>query len=158
MGEDFERPRFVSFGGRRGGNEIAALQARLGDARIGEGDLPDSALFRLLGACARRDRRVALDLAVGRFGELLDLRRADVAGDHDDGVVGRIEAPVERERIFACELLDLMPPADDRLAIGMVEVERRHHVFPEARGGTIGDALILLLQHHIELRLDDRVR
>ena len=51
-----------------------------------------------------------------------DIHGVDVAGNHQRRVIRRIETPVERQRIFAVELLDLLTPANDGAPIGMIEV------------------------------------
>src|SRR5262249_36367864 len=72
-------------------------------------------------------------LAVGRLDRRLRLLRRHVACDHDDRVVWRVEAPIESERVFTVELLDLVAPADHRPMIGMVEIERGGHLLAQAR-------------------------
>ena len=139
--------------GRVGRHEVVALHARLRDARIGKRDGARRLLRRLLRPHARLDVGDARNLAVGLLGELLDLVGGDVAGDDQDGVVGRVEAAIEFERIFARELLDLVPPADDRPAIGMVEIERCIHLLGQARAGIVRDPHVLLFQHHLQLGL-----
>ncbi len=65
--------------------------------------------------------------------------------------VRRVETLVERQRILAVELLDLLAPADDRPAIGMVEIQRRHDLLGQSRVRIVGDAHIELFQHDVAL-------
>ena len=67
---------------------------------------------------------MAGNLAVGLLGELARGVRLDVAGDHHHGVVGRVPAPVEADGIVAGEPFHLVPPADHRPAVRVVEEQR----------------------------------
>ena len=106
---------------------------------------------RLPQAHARRRIGAAGDLAVGLLGERPDLVLGDVAGDDDDGVVGRVVAIVEGERIGAVERRHLARPADGRNAVVAVVVERRIHRHAEAGAGAVVDAHAALLQDHLAL-------
>src|SRR6202012_471350 len=66
----------------------------------------------------------------------------DVAGDHQRGVVRRIETPVEGQRVVAIELFDFMVPADHRPAIGMVEIEGRHDLLGQPRFGLLATRML----------------
>src|SRR6187200_690666 len=78
---------------------------------------------------ARRSRqaRPGPNFTEGVLGELLHLRLGDIAGDDQDGVIGRVEAVVELERQLPRQLGDLGPPADHGNAIGMIEIKRRRY-------------------------------
>ena len=140
--------------GRGGGgrHQIIAQELRLFDTRIGKGHGARRDRLRLLRANPpRRDRRLGRDLAKGLLREAADLLGIDVAGDHQRGVVRRIESLVERQRVFAVELLDLVVPADHRAAIGMIEIERRHDLLNKPRFRIIGDPHIVFFEHHVAL-------
>ena len=92
----------------REGDQIIAIDARLLDARIGERHGARRLLHRLLRPLRADHGDARGDLAVGLLGVGLDLVGRDVAGDDDDGVVRRVEAPVERQRIVAVELFDFV--------------------------------------------------
>ena len=49
----------------------------------------------------------------------------DIAGDDEDGVFRRIESIVIGKRVGPIETFDLMAPADDRPAVGMLREKRR---------------------------------
>ena len=82
----------------------------------------------------------------------------DVARDDEDRVVGRIEAPIESERILAIELLDLGFPADHRRSVRVIDEERRRHRLAELGSGHRIDAHAPLLEHHVALRAHHRGR
>ena len=85
------------------------------------------------------------------------LVRLDVAGDDEDRVLRRVEARVIGERVLAPEPLDLVRPADDRRAVGMMGEQGRLHRLVELRAG-VGVAMHApLLQHHVALGRDDLV-
>src|SRR5439155_10161366 len=111
VSEHRERFALARFGRGGGGDEIIARNAWLGDARIGERDGARRFVHRLLRAHAWADLGDARDLAVDVLGALFDLLGGDVAGDHEDGVVGRVDTLVERERVFAREFFQLLAPA-----------------------------------------------
>ena len=157
MRKDLDCFALARLGCRVGRHQVVALHARLRHARIGKGDGPRCHLRGLLWTVARLDLGDALDLAVGLLGELLDLLGGDVAGDDEDRVVRRIEALVELDRIRARELLDLLPPADDRPPIGMVEKERCLHLLRQAGSRIVGDPHVLLFEHDLQFRLHDVV-
>ena len=150
LGEHIER-RGVGACGRERGYQITAIEARLGHPGIRQCDLPHRNRLGLLRAQARTELGPARELAVSLLCQRPDRFGADVPGDHDHRIVGRIEAPIESERVLARERLDLVAPADHRPAVGMVEIERRLDLLGELRGRIVGDALIMLLQHHVAL-------
>ena len=76
----------------------------------------------------------------------------DVAGNHQRGVVWGIEALVEGQRILAVELFDFLAPADDRPAIRVIEIERRHHLLGQPRLRVVGDPHVEFFEHDIALR------
>ena len=77
--------------------------------------------------------------------------RRDVAGDHHDRVVGAVEALVEGDGVGAAEMLHLVAPADHRLVVGAVEVERGVHLHAELGARIVADALVALLQDDLTL-------
>ena len=112
---------------------------------------------RLERADALRARAARLHPAIGFFRQRPRRLRLGVAGDDENGVLGRIEALVIGERVLALEVLDLVPPADDRDAVGMVGEQRRLHRLAELRA-RIGVAMHApLLEHHVALGGDDVV-
>ncbi len=96
-------------------------------------------------------RGVRLDLAEVLFGERLDPVRLDVAGDDQDGIVRRVEALVVGERILAVERLDFVLPADDGDAVGVVLIERGHHLLLQNAAGIVVDARAALFEDDIPL-------
>ena len=89
---------------------------------------------------------------IGPLHHRADLLGVDVAGDHQRGVVRRIEALVERQRVLAVELLDFLAPADHGAAIGMIEIERRHDLLGQPRIRIVGDAHVEFFEHDVALR------
>src|SRR2546430_14699092 len=87
---------------------------------IRQRDLPDRDRLRLLRTLARPELGAPRDRAVGVFCERPDFLDAHVPGDDDDRIVGRVEAPIELERVLARQSLDLVAPADHRPAVGMI--------------------------------------
>ena len=94
---------------------------------------------------------MAGDLAVGFLRELKRLIRLDVAGDHHHRVVGRVEAPVKADGVVARKLLHLVAPADHRLAVRMVEVQRGVDLLAQPRARIVADALVLLFEDDVAL-------
>ncbi len=152
IGQHIERFAFAGLGRGVRRHQIVARDARLLDAGIGERDGARRFLHRLHGMLARIVFGARRDFAVGRLGVGLDLFGGDVAGDDHHRIVRRIEAPVERQRIVAAELLDLVAPADRRPAVGMIEIERRIHLLAEPAHRIVGDPHVLLFEHDIEFR------
>ena len=111
-------------------------------------------LLRLARSQALADLGAPLDLAVGRLGERLRLLRRDVACDDDHGVVGRIEPPIECQRICPIERLDLVVPADHRAMIRMIEKQRGGYLLAEPRARIVADPQVPFLQHDLKLRHD----
>ena len=81
----------------------------------------------------------------------------DVAGQHHHRVVGRIEATVEADGVVAGELLHLVAPADYRLAVRVVEEQRRIDLLAETGARIVGDALVLFLENNVTLGQHHRV-
>ncbi len=149
--EQIECFRLARGGVRDGGRQIEAAHGRVAGTRVPEFDAPCGALRRLLRTHARLDLGVGLERAVGGLRQCLDLLDRDVAGDDHDGVVGRVEALVEGERVLARELGHLVHPADDGDAVGMVLIERRRHLLREEGGGVVLGARSTLLEDHLAL-------
>ena len=83
-------------------------------SRIGERHRARGQRLGLARPHPRRRLGAARQLAVGRLGELADFVLGDVAGDDDDGVVGRVVAIVEGDGVIAVELRHFDRPADGR--------------------------------------------
>ena len=92
-----------------------------------------------------------------QLGEAARLLRLDVAGDDEDRVFRSIEARVIGERVLAPEALDLVAPADDRHAIGVMGEERGLHRLVELRAGIRVAMHAALLEHDVALGRDDLV-
>jgi len=123
------------------------------DARIRQGHGARSGRRRLLRAQAFwGDRGLRRDRAERAFRHRVDILGLDVAGDHQRRIVGRVEALVECQRVLAAELLDLLAPADHWAAIGMIEIQRGHHLFAQPRVWVVGDTHVVLFEHHVALR------
>ena len=86
------------------------------------------------------------------LGQRLDLFHGHVAGHHEDGVVGRVMLLVEGHRLVVGVLGDLLRPADDRAAVGVIEIERRAPLLAERAVRRILHHLPALLEHHVALR------
>ena len=94
LGEEFERIA-VPIGRRAAGrDEIETLEGRLLDLRIRDGDAARCPRLRLARAKALRPRAAGRDHAIGRLGEAAHLVRDDVAGNDEDRVLRRVEAPI----------------------------------------------------------------
>src|SRR5580704_13610899 len=65
------------------------------------------------------------------FREVNDVLCVDIAGHDENRVFGGIVTIIISERVGPFEAFDLMAPADDRLAIGMLRKQRRLHGFIE---------------------------
>src|ERR1700722_13387819 len=145
-----------AFPGRRrggGGNEIVAAYAGLFDAGIGQRHGARRNRHRFLWTNPLRGyRRLCRDIAECPLHHGADIPGIDVAGDHQDRIVRRIETPVERQRVLAVELLDFVVPADHRTPVGMVQIERRHDLLGEPRLRVVGDPHVVFLKHDVALR------
>ena len=138
---------------RGGRHEIIAPHAGLLDAGVGQRHGARRRRHRLLRPDAlRRDRGLRRDFAVGPSPPSGGFPWLDVAGDDQDGIVRRVEALVEGERILAVELFDFLAPADHRAAIGVVEIERGHDLLGQPRIRVVGDPHVEFFQHDVALR------
>ena len=108
--------------------------------------------FRLLRTLARADLGGARNLAIGCFRHGLHFRGGHGARNHEDRVIGRVETLVERQRILARELFDLVFPADDRTPVGMIEIERGGNLLTQPGLRAVGDAHVELFQHDVTFR------
>ena len=104
------------------------------------------------GGSARRG-----DLAVGLQGERLHLGLGDVAGDDDDGIVGRVVAVVPGDGVGAGEVRHLVRPADDRDAVVAVLEERGADRFAELGARIVVGAHAALFEDHLALGQERRV-
>jgi hypothetical protein len=147
------RPRICASTSSASASPGFALHARLVDARIGQRDRTRRVLLGLARAHTRRDLSDPLDLAVSLFGHRLDLIGGDIAGHDEDRVVGGVEAAVEGERLVAIELLDLVMPADDGTAVGVVEIERGFHLLIQPGAGIVGNPHIVFFEYDVAFRL-----
>ncbi len=127
------------------------------DLLVGQRHQPMGAGLAAPAAVRRGALAARGDLAVGVLGERADLVLGHVAGDDEDGVLRRVEALVIGERVLAVERLDLVHPADDRRAVGMMREQRGLHRLVELRGGIGVGAHAALLEHHVALGRDDLV-
>ena len=76
-----------------------------------------------------------------RFGQGQRILGRHIAGHHHDGVVGRVIRRVEGQGIVTVECCDLMHPADDRAAVGVVQELRGRHLFVQEGAGIAVGAL-----------------
>ncbi len=157
MAEHFERFRFPFGRGAAGRRQIVALPAGLLDFVVGDRHHPACDGRRLERPDALGLPPARLDPPVSLFGERVGLLRIDIAGHHQDGVLGGIEALVIGERVLALQALDLMSPADDRNPVRMMGKERRLHRFAELRAGVAVAMHAPLLEHDVALGRDDVV-
>ena len=88
------------------------------------------------------------------LGQGADLVGGDVTGHDQDRVIGRVEPVVIGHRVFEAQLLHLMAPADDRHAVAMVEVLRRHGLFAEQRLGRVFGPLVAFLDDDLAFGQD----
>ena len=123
------------------------------DARVGQCHGAGRDRFRLLRPQPlRRDRGLGWDHTEGALGQGADFRGIDIAGDYQRGVVRGIEASIERQRVFAVQLLDFLAPADGWPAIGVIEVQCRHDLLGQPRFRIVGDPHVVFLEHDVALR------
>jgi len=127
---------------------------RLFDFFVRERDHPHGARRRLLRTTPGRRLRARRDLAVSLRRERLHIPRNDIARDDQNGVFGGVKARVIGERVFARQFLDLMVPADDRRAIGVMGEQRRLQSLVELRAGVVVDAHAALFEHDLALGTD----
>src|SRR5262249_527354 len=95
--------------------------------------------------------------AVDFFRECPRLSRADIAGNDDHRLIGRIEAAIEPDRVIARQLFHFVTPADHWLAVGMIEVKRRVDLLAQSSARIVANALVLLLEDNIALGQNDVV-
>ena len=142
----FRRPFGVA-----GGQERAA-PGRLADAGILQRH-PARGLVRRLAGAHPGPRRARRDAAIGLLRQGPKLLRRDIAGDHQDGVVGHVPPPVKGHQIGDRQAADLVLPPDDRPAVGVVEIERRVDVLGKKGGGIVAGAVAALLEYDLPFRL-----
>ena len=118
---------------------------------VGELHQPLGPGLGLAGAAAHGALAARGDLAIGLLRQLAHLALCHIARHDQDGVFRRVEAPVIGQRILAAEILDLVHPADDGLAIGMMGEEGGLHCLVELGGGVGIRAHAALFQHHVAL-------
>ena len=129
----------------KGGRQEAAPPGWLADPLVAQDDLAGGFLWWLLGAVPNH-RRLGWDLAVVLLCQRSHLFRRDRAGDYQDGVVGRVPAFVESHNPFDVEGLDVMFPADYRIAVRMVEKQCAVNVFAQDGAGVVVDPLAAFFQ------------
>src|ERR1700737_4983559 len=112
---------------------ISARTESMPSSRIAMHDGAWRVLDGLLRPHARSDLGDAGDLAVDCLRKRADPISRDIARDDQNSIVGRVETPIKRERVFTVELLDFMAPADDRPTIGVVEIKRGLHLLTKPR-------------------------
>jgi hypothetical protein len=111
-------------------------------------------MHRFLRPGAAVDRAVGREPAECLLGELPHIVGLDIAGNHQDGVIRRVEASVKRQRILAIERLDFVLPADNGNAVRMVGVERGHHLLLQDAAGIVVDAGAALFEDDLALGVD----
>ncbi len=84
-------------------------------------------------------------------------RQVDVAGDHQDGVVGGVPAAIEGLLVGGGQATHLVRPADRRQPVGMVEKEGGLQPLAELRGRIVVGPLPALLDDDLALRPDHGV-
>src|SRR6185437_17160160 len=149
MLKHFECFRFAGFGGSEGRHQIFALYVRDFDARIGERERTRRNRRRLLGPISRRQVSAAFDLAIRFLRKLKRMLWSHVAGNHHHRVVWTIETAIEVYGILARKTFHLMSPANRRLAIGAIEVQRGVDLYAEPRARIVLDALIAFLEDDV---------
>ena len=136
---------------------------------------PGQAEFRQLGVvvlvhqpditreCCRTRRRAFGCGTTRNFAEVFlhpgpRLRRVEIAGDHQRGIVGRVPAAVERLHIVERGRIEIGQRADHRPVVGMVLGIQRveHHRIGVAIGAVV-DALPLLVLDDLLFLLDHRI-
>src|SRR5690606_18445298 len=90
--------------------------------------------------------------AIGFLRKRADFVGAHVAGDNQDGIVWGVMRPIEIERILPVERADLVLPADNRLAVGMIGEERGLRRLGQDRRRVAVGARTALLEHDVALR------
>ena len=108
--------------------------------------------WRLLRADTRGDRGVGLVAPIRCLRQRPNLLWRDVSGHYQDGVVGRIEAPIESLRVLERESAHLVLPAQGRSMIWMIEVEGGEHLLAQDAERVGVHAGAALLQDHVALR------
>src|SRR5665213_4606669 len=101
---------------------------------------------------ARQNVVVTRDLAMGFLGKLQRLVRLYIAGDDDYRIVGGVETSVKADGVVACELLHFMAPADHRLAVGAVEIQRSIDLLAQPCAWIIFDAPAAFFEDDVPLR------
>ena len=104
------------------------------------------------------DVSVAGDLAISFFGEGLGLCGIDIAGNHDDCVVRRVKSTIKSDRVIARELFHFVTPADHRLSIRIIQIERGIDLLGEAGTRIVSDALVLFFENDVALGQNDVIR
>jgi len=120
------------------GRVVAPRPTGLADLRVGEGDTLGHVGRRLAPFDAGR-QFACRDTAVIFLGQRTDLIHRHVADDDKDRIVGRIPGMVEIHHVIAGQRLDLVVPANHRVAIGVVHEEGGGGLFVQAAPGFILD-------------------
>ena len=126
--------------------DIGARDARIGHAQAALGQLRRLCHALTRGNCIGRRQRAVIFLR-----KALDLGRCHIARDNKHRVIGRVIIVIPFERILTGEGFHLMPPADHRCAVRMVEILRGAALLGEKRCGVAIDPLVALLQDHLAL-------
>lgn len=155
--EHFKGYGLAALACREGRYQIRALQARHLDACIGERERARGHRGWLLCAHPRRQGAVTGYFAIGFFRKRPRLHRADIAGNYDNCIIGRVKAAVEPDRVSARQLFNFVTPADYRLAIGMIEIKRCIDLLGKASAWIVSNALALLLENNFVFRQNDLV-
>ena len=136
--------------------QIGDRDARLAHPRAPQGHAARGVRRRLRGALAL-GYGPGRDLPVVGLGERTQLGRGHVAGDDQHGVVRRVPAPVEGERGFRVERVDLVLPADDGNPVRVVQIERGLHHLAQLGAGIVVDPAAPLFQDHLAFGQHDLV-
>src|SRR5262249_25599577 len=155
--EHFKGYGLASLASREGWYQILALQARHLDTGIGERERASRNWRRFLRAHPRRQGTVTGYFAVGFFCKRSRLRRAYVAGNYDNRIIGGVEAAVESDRVITRQLFHFVAPADHRFAVGMIEIERCIDLLGQASPQIVSSARVLPLENNIPLGQNDLV-
>ena len=140
------RRRLALIAGVAFGCQIGPDHIGLRHPLIGQNQTAFGQLRRLGRADARPDRVRRRDQAIVFLGQSQHIVRFHIARHHHNRVVRGIIGVVEIQGILPRKLLDLVAPADDRNAIGTVQVLRRRHLFGQQGTGVAVGPLVALFQ------------
>ena len=114
LGQQFQGFRLPVLAGCLARHQPAFGNGRLADALILQMHAALAAERRLCRADTRTRLGPARQLAIGFFGKLAHIGRFHIAGHHQNGIVGRVEAVIEGDDGVVVQRLDFALPADHR--------------------------------------------